>query len=223
MKTVRFFFYTLVISALTWSCGNSDPEFERPPVPTVTPALIYVEEGSTADARVLDAKDVVITENSRPDLFDARLNGHVVTVSGLSAGEGVLTLLADDTRLTLTVKVTPRDVDDSYDFSPELADCRTRFTSDRLTMVYDDNPGIIVTRRSDGLIEMRDLCSGDHIAFNPAGDTEGPLEQAALTVNGVATPLESCTLQRRCENGDRWYSMRRRGAAAHTVLVLTSL
>lgn len=220
---MRLFFYILAISALTWSCGDSDPELERQSIPTINPSLIYVEEGSTADTQVLDANDVVITENSRPDLFDARLNGYVITISGISPGEGELTLLADDTRLTLTVKVTPRDVDESYDFTPELADSRTRFTSDRLTMVYDDNPGIIVTRHSDGQIEMRDLGSGDYITFNPAGDTEGTLERAALTINGVATPLESCVLQRRCGNGDRWYSMRRSGAETHAVLVVTDL
>lgn len=220
---MRLFLYILAISVLTWSCGDSDPERERAPFPTINPGLIYVEEGSTADAQVLDANDVAISENSRPDLFDARLNGYVITIIGISPGEGELTLLADDTRLTLTVKVTPRDIDDSYDFSPELADSRTRFTSDLLTMVYDDNPGIIVARHSDGRIEMRDLGSGDHILFNPAGDSEGTLEKASLTINGVATPLESCTLQRRCENGDRWYSMRRRGAETHAVLVVTDL
>lgn len=223
MKTTRLFLCILAISALAWSCGSSDPELKRTSVPTVSPGLIEVEEGSSADARVLDADEAVILENSRPDLFDAEINGFIVTVSGISAGEGVLTLLADNTRLSLKVNVTPRDIDDSYDFTPELSDSRTRFTSDRLTVVYDGNPGIIVMRYGDGRVVMRDLGSGDHLTFEPAGDTEGPLEEAVLTINGITSPLESCTLQRRCDNGDRWYSMRRRGAATHSVLVVTGL
>lgn len=211
--------------ALLWGCGgNDDPE---PPTRTSTPAIhpstLSVEEGKTARATVTDANTVTLIENSRPDLFVAVADGVEIAVTGLAPGEGVVRVLADDARLSFKVIVTAKNVDDRYDFTPELADTRTRFTSDRVNIIYDDNPGVIVSRHSNGRVEMRDLGSGDNISFDPSGDTEGTLEEATLTINGVATPLESCTLQRRCENGDRWYSMRRRGSESHAVLVVTSL
>lgn len=214
-----------VLSLALWGCGgNDDPE---PPTRTSTPAIhpstLSVEEGETARATVTDANTVTLIENSRPDLFVAVADGVEIAVSGLAPGEGVVRVLADDARLSFKVIVTAKNVDDRYDFTPELADTRTRFTSDRVNIIYDDNPGVIVSRQSNGRVEMRDLGSGDNISFDPSGDTEGTLEEATLTINGVATPLESCTLQRRCENGDRWYSMRRRGSESHAVLVVTSL
>lgn len=214
-----------VLSLALWGCGgNDDPE---PPTRTSTPAIhpstLSVEEGETARATVTDANTVTLIENSRPDLFVAVADGVEIAVTGLAPGEGVVRVLADDARLSFKVIVTAKNVDDRYDFTPELADTRTRFTSDRVNIIYDDNPGVIVSRQSNGRVEMRDLGSGDNISFDPSGDTEGTLEEATLTINGVATPLESCTLQRRCENGDRWYSMRRRGSESHAVLVVTSL
>lgn len=214
-----------VLSLALWGCGgNDDPE---PPTRTSTPAIhpstLSVEEGETARATVTDANTVTLIENSRPDLFVAVADGVEIAVTGLAPGEGVVRVLADDARLSFKVIVTAKNVDDRYDFTPELADTRTRFTSDRVNIIYDDNPGVIVSRQSNGRVEMRDLGSGDNISFDPSGDTEGTLEEATLTINGVATPLESCTLQRRCENGDRWYSMRRRGSESYAVLVVTSL
>lgn len=214
-----------VLSLALWGCGgNDDPE---PPTRTSTPAIhpstLSVEEWETARATVTDANTVTLIENSRPDLFVAVADGVEIAVTGLAPGEGVVRVLADDARLSFKVIVTAKNVDDRYDFTPELADTRTRFTSDRVNIIYDDNPGVIVSRQSNGRVEMRDLGSGDNISFDPSGDTEGTLEEATLTINGVATPLESCTLQRRCENGDRWYSMRRRGSESHAVLVVTSL
>lgn len=214
-----------VLSLALWGCGgNDDPE---PPTRTSTPAIhpstLSIEEGETARATVTDANTVTLIENSRPDLFVAVADGVEIAVTGLAPGEGVVRVLADDARLSFKVIVTAKNVDDQYDFTPELADTRTRFTSDRVNIIYDDNPGVIVSLQSNGRVEMRDLGSGDNISFDPSGDTEGPLLEATLTINGVATPLESCTLQRRCENGDRWYSMRRRGSESHAVLVVTSL
>lgn len=219
MKKIGLLFFV----TLLWGCGGgSDPEFQRPVVPSVEPSVLSVKEGEVAQARVLDADKVDIVENSRPDLIEADVVGLVITVKGLAAGEGVITLLADETRLTLRVTVTPLSVDERYDFTLELADSRTRFISHGLELWYD-TPGVIVSRHESGLVEMRDLGSGSHIAFNPAGDAEGMLPHASLTINGVAAPLDNCTLQRRQDNGDRWYSMRRTGSETHIVLVVTDL
>lgn len=215
----------IALSIALWGCGgNDDPQPPaRPVIPSIHPSTLSVEEEETARVTVTDATTVSVIENSRPDLFAAVADGVEIAVTGIAPGEGVVRVLADDSRLSFKVIVTAKNVDDRYDFTPELADRRTRFTSDRITIIYDYTPGVIVSRHNNGRVEMRDLGSGDNISFDPSGDTEGDLGEATLTINGVATPLESCTLQRRCENGDRWYSMRRRGSETHAVLVVTSL
>lgn len=224
MKTAKLILWLIAAAMIAAGCtSEQSDEMERTPTPELRPSHLEIVEGDTASSTVHNATLVSIETNSRPDLFDAEAAGMRIIITGIAPGDGELAILADGKRLTLYVSVAAADIDDSYDFSAELSDSCTRFTSPELTIRYDNAPGVMAARHTDGLIELRDLGNGNVVNFNPDGDKEGELPTATLTINGVATPLESCTLQRRCENGDRWYSMRRHGCETHAVLVVTDL
>lgn len=213
----------IVMTLMLWGCGkNNDTPPPREETPYIAPPTLTVKEGEQATATVVNAKDVGVAVNDYADIFTIETEGVTITVHGLKPGEGKATVRADDSRLTLRVTVTAKSEDESYDFAPELADNRTRFVSERITMMYD-LPGTIASRKVNGIVEMRDLNNGNYLEFEPGSDSEGRLPKATLKINGEIMRLEECSLEWKASEADRWYRMKAAGYQKPIVLVVTGL
>ena len=93
----------LVVALLLTGCRRSDDEREMLR-PCFEVAPVKLEEGTTVQMRVLNASDVSVV--TVPECVDARVSDKaVLSLTGLSVGEGRLRVNADGQALQCTVSV----------------------------------------------------------------------------------------------------------------------
>lgn len=112
----------------------------------------------------------------------------------------------------------------AYDFTPELADATTRYTSPALTLRYADGGVLVQKFAYDGRNVMRlvELASGVVVELSYVGAlAEGRLGDARLTVDAEAVAI-SAAYARRVDSTGAWIEILAPGDK-HYVLVLTDL
>ncbi len=217
----RYIFIILALLVLILSaCGGNDDNVEilRP---QLSQSSLTINEGETARLTVSSAQQVT-AKVSDETVISVNVSGCDILVKALAQGNAVVKIDADGHWLQCPVTVIASDK--PYDFTPELSNSKSRYTSQSLSLVYDDTPGVIFTLSHNGIIEILDLDSGANIVFNPGVSeyTLGTLENASLIVNGVVKTLSEAIVER-CDNSGVWLNLTVADSCEHIVLVITDL
>ena len=94
------------------------------------------------------------------------------------------------------------DDPEKFDFTPELSNDALRFTSNDLSLRYDDG-GIIFSRSTSGnvTVEIVELATGHSISFSSESRwNEGPLKASSLKINGSEIKIIDASIEHINEN-----------------------
>ena len=86
------------------------------------------------------------------------------------------------------------DDPEKFDFTPELSNDALRFTSNDLSLRYDD--GGIIFSRSNVTVEIVELATGHSISFSSESRwNEGPLKASSLKINGSEIKIIDASIE----------------------------
>ena len=86
---------------------------------------------------------------------------------------------------------------EKFDFTPELSNDALRFTSNDLSLRYDDG-GIIFSRSTSGnvTVEIVELATGHSVSFSSESLwDEGPLKAPSLKINGSEIKITEASIE----------------------------
>jgi hypothetical protein len=107
MKTLTKLLAITVASALLAACNSKDND---PAIPSITPAAITVEAGSSAAATITGGTEPFAVVSSSPEKAAVKVEGRTLAVSGIAEGQATITVTGADggvAKLPVTVNAKP--------------------------------------------------------------------------------------------------------------------